>query len=270
MDSLKDLEPYVEDAVSHFMDKMEEFQGRSIDLGEWLQLFAFGTSCSSSCEQCTKKYKNIDVIGEVTFSCRFGFMDAHQDDGIFSQIKNVLKSGTWLGQVPWIYWIHDFMMPLIGNYLGVNVRHGSMRDYTVHEVEKRKDRGSDHPDILGKLFKVQKEKPSDFSVADVTSMAASNINAGSDTTAISLRAIVYYLLRNPEYKRKLLDEIDLMTRDGTISSIVTLEQSKNMSYLQAVMYEALRLHPAVGMNLPRVTPAGGIVIDKHFIPEGVK
>lgn len=48
MDSLKDLEPYVEDAVSHFMDKMEEFQDKSIDLGEWLQLFAFGMSCSSS------------------------------------------------------------------------------------------------------------------------------------------------------------------------------------------------------------------------------
>lgn len=197
-------------------------------------------------------------------------MDAHQDDGIFSQIKKVLKSGTWLGQVPWVYWVHDFMMPLIGNHLGVNVRHGSMRDYTVQEVEKRKDRGSDHPDILGKLFKVQKEKPLEFSVADVTSMAASNISAGSDTTAISLRAIVYYLLKNPKCKKKLLDEIDSLARDGLISNIATLEQSKNMPYLQAVMYEALRLHPAVGMDLPRVTPASGIVIEEHFIPEGVK
>lgn len=198
-------------------------------------------------------------------------MDAHQDDGIFSQIKNVLSSGAWLGQVPWVYWIHDVLMPFIGNHLGVNVRHGSMRKYTVQEVEGRVDRGSGHQDILGKLFEVQKEKPSDFSVADVTSMAASNINAGSDTTAISLRAIIYYLLKNPEYKRRLLEEIDSMTHDdGTISSIVTLEQSKTMPYLQAVMHEALRLHPAVGMNLPRVTPKGGIVIDEHFIPQGVK
>lgn len=44
MDSLKDLEPYVENAVSHFMNKMEEFEGESINLGEWLQLFAFGLS----------------------------------------------------------------------------------------------------------------------------------------------------------------------------------------------------------------------------------
>lgn len=212
----------------------------------------------------------IDVIGEVTFSRRFGFMDAHRDDGILSQIKTVLKSAAWIGQIPWVYWIHDFMMPLIGNHLGVNARHGSIRDYTVNEVRKRIDRDSDHADILGKLVKVQEERPAQFSDADVTSMAASNINAGSDTTAISLRAIIYHLLRNPEYKSKLLEEIDSMRGCDRPSIIVTLEESKEMPYLQAVMYEALRLHPAVGMSLPRVTPAGGIVIDEHFIPEGVR
>jgi len=213
--------------------------------------------------------ENVDVIGEVTFSRRFGFMDSHIDDGIFSQIKTVLKSGSWLGQVPWFYWIHDFMMPVIGNHLGVNARHGSIRNYTIDEVEKRKDRGSDRPDILGKLFQVQAEKPSDFSVADVTSMAASNINAGSDTTAISLRAIIYHLLKNPGNKRKLIEEIESVTGHGRTPTVVTLQQSQEMPYLQAVIYEALRLHPAVGMNLPRVTPASGIVIDKHFIPERV-
>jgi hypothetical protein len=47
MESLKDLEPYVDNAVSHFMEKMDKMQGRSTDLGEWLQLFAFGMSCDS-------------------------------------------------------------------------------------------------------------------------------------------------------------------------------------------------------------------------------
>ena len=42
MDSLKALEKYVQDAVSHFMMKLYETQGNKIDLGVWLQLFAFG------------------------------------------------------------------------------------------------------------------------------------------------------------------------------------------------------------------------------------
>lgn len=42
MDSLKDLEKYVDDALSYFISKLHEMQGNEIDLGVWLQLFAFG------------------------------------------------------------------------------------------------------------------------------------------------------------------------------------------------------------------------------------
>ena len=42
LDSLKGLEKYVEDAVHHFVNKLHEMQGTEIDLGLWLQLFAFG------------------------------------------------------------------------------------------------------------------------------------------------------------------------------------------------------------------------------------
>ena len=44
MESLKELETYVDDAVSHFITKMDERQGQSIDMGLFVQLFAFGQS----------------------------------------------------------------------------------------------------------------------------------------------------------------------------------------------------------------------------------
>ena len=121
-----------------------------------------------------------DVIGEVTFSRRFGFMDAQKDDGTLLRIRNALQSGSWIGQVPWLYWMHDRMMPIIGNLLAINVRHGRLRNFAVQEIQNRKDRGSDHQDILSKLFDVQREKPKEFSEADVTSIAASNVMAGYD------------------------------------------------------------------------------------------
>lgn len=43
MDSLKDLEKYVDDAVKHFISKMEPMVGKSVDMGLFVQLFAFGT-----------------------------------------------------------------------------------------------------------------------------------------------------------------------------------------------------------------------------------
>lgn len=45
-------------------------------MGLFVQLFAF------------------DVIGEVTVSKRFGFMDAGSDNGFFAQIESILHSDT--------------------------------------------------------------------------------------------------------------------------------------------------------------------------------
>lgn len=250
MESLKDLEAYVDDAIYVFMNRMDERQNRSVDIGNWVQLFAF------------------DIIGEITFSKRFGFMDVGADDGAFAQIEGALRSAAWIGQVPWLYWLHDFTMPLIGNRLGITARHGSLRNFAMREIEARKDRGTDRKDILSKLFAVHKEKPTEFDDNAVVSMASSNIFAGSDTTAISTRAIIYYLLKNPQYKQRLVQEIDDMRRRGRISDPVSLEEANNMPYLQAVMYEALRCHPAVGMSLPRVVPSTGVEIDGHYIPGG--
>jgi hypothetical protein len=51
VDSLKDLEKYVEDAVSHFISKLHKMQGNEVDLGVWLQLFAFGKRSSPPAPQ---------------------------------------------------------------------------------------------------------------------------------------------------------------------------------------------------------------------------
>ncbi|KAF2813426.1 cytochrome P450 [Mytilinidion resinicola] len=252
MGSLKDLEEFVNGAIKGFMRKMGGFQDSKepADMGKLVQLFAF------------------DIIGEITFSKTFGFVDAGMDDGTFSSIEGILRSACWLGQIPWIYRLHQTLMPVIGNHLGVNARHGGVRNFAMSEVRSRKDRGSDRKDILSKLFAVNEKKPTEFDLNVVVSMATSNIAAGSDTTAISIRAIIYYLLKNPTHKQRLVDEIDGLRRQGKISDPVSLSQADSMPYLQAVMYEALRVHPAVGMSLPRVVPSGGIDIHGKYFPAG--
>ena len=250
MGTLKQLEPFVDDAVKVFVEQMNKRAGQIVDIGHWTQLFAF------------------DVIGEITFSKRFGFLDVGEDDGSFAQIENALKSAAWIGQLPGLYWLHDFLMPYIGNHLGITARHGSLRTFALNQIASRKDRGSDHQDILSQLLATQKEKGGQMDDNAVTSMATSNIFAGSDTTAISTRSIIYYLLKNPECKAKLLQEMDTMRSQGQLSDPITLDEAEKMPYLQAVMYEALRLHPAVGMSLPRVVPSGGATISNTYLPAG--
>jgi cytochrome P450 len=42
MEALKDLEPFVDKAINVFMDCMKQREGRVVDMGNWVQLFAFG------------------------------------------------------------------------------------------------------------------------------------------------------------------------------------------------------------------------------------
>jgi cytochrome P450 len=108
----------------------------------------------------------------------------------------------------------------------------------------------------------------EFPYADVISVATSNINAGSDTTAIALRSIIYNLLRTPSAKAKVLSEIDDHRRRGALSLPATYDEAMKLPYLQACMYEGIRVCPSVGINLPRVVPAGGAELGGYYVPEG--
>ncbi|KAL1645594.1 hypothetical protein SLS61_008277 [Didymella pomorum] len=269
LDQLKKMEPYVDNTLTLFLNRLEEVRKQgAIDMGKWAQMFAFGKT--RVIDLCMKLITPLDVIGEVTFSRRFGFLAAGKDDGSFSAIDSALHSAAWIGQTPWLYWLHDLFMPYIGNYLGVNNRNGSLRQFAARECEERKGRGSDHRDMLRALIDVKEQKPGEFDDNGVLSMAASNIFAGSDTTGISIGAVLNNLCKHSDCKEKLVNEIKGALHDEGVSSTgnMPFKVGHAMPYLQACIQEALRLHPAVGMSLPRVVPQEGFEIDGTFIPAG--
>lgn len=116
---------------------------------------------------------------------------------------------------------------------------------------------------------IQLERGGKVSPWDAQSACVSNIIAGSDTTAITLNAALYHIYTIPEVLGKLRDEIGKGSQDGSISDPVTFDESQKMPYLQAIISEALRIHPAVGVSLARVVPAGGVTIHNQFFPPDV-
>jgi len=125
-------------------------------------------------------------------------------------------------------------------------------------------------DFLSKLLRLHADNPEKVSMTDVFMTCMTNIGAGSDTTGLSLSAVLYYLCKNPDAMRKLREEIDELTEKGEISDPVTFAQAQKMPYLQAVLKEALRMHPATGLPLGRVVPEGGAVIAGKMFPAGVR
>jgi cytochrome P450 len=82
------------------------------------------------------------------------------------------------------------------------------------------------------------------------------INAGKDTTAITLSwFIIYQLCKHPHVQEKIAKEIReaIKVEDGlTIDELaakVTEESMEKMQYLHAALTETIRLHPAVPVVL---------------------
>lgn len=105
MSSIKALEPVVDECSEIFTLAMKNLEGKPVDLGVWLQWYAF------------------DVIGAITFQRRFGFMEKQEDIlGMIGGIDGALRYAATIGQVPgfhrWLMgnrWVSRFMttQPLV-------------------------------------------------------------------------------------------------------------------------------------------------------------
>ena len=86
MSALVEYEPFVDDTTEVFLDQTESLfvsKGASCDFAQWLQFYAF------------------DVIGEITYSKRHGFVDRGEDvDGM---VKYLGKIFSYAGPVCIIY-----------------------------------------------------------------------------------------------------------------------------------------------------------------------
>ncbi|KAK6209079.1 hypothetical protein LQW54_006679 [Pestalotiopsis sp. IQ-011] len=262
MSSLINYEPHVDDCADLFCTRLNELAsaGLAMNMGHWLQCYAF------------------DVIGAITYSKRLGFLDQGSDVGnVMSALEDLLGYATMTGRL---------RVPA-PNYLagskGTGRAHvqrfttecmeehqSNAKAFGKHEDEARGEGSVTAADFSTKFFLSHTKDPETFTVYHIAAGCAQDMVAGSDTTAISLSAILYYLLKSPDCMQKLYDEIRELETAGTISSNhITFKESQNMPYLQAVIKEALRLHPATGLPLERVVPEGGAVINGRMVPENV-
>ena len=128
------------------------------------------------------------------------------------------------------------------------------------------------PDLLSKFLAAREARPDFMTDTLVQTMAVSMAFAGSETTAISLSSVFYFLLKNPSSLARLLAELDDAGREGRFSDyetgLVTWHESQTLPYLDACVKEAFRLHPAPGLPMERIVPEGGLEIAGHKVAGG--
>ncbi|KAF2001813.1 pisatin demethylase [Amniculicola lignicola CBS 123094] len=272
MSSLVHYEPLVNSTLGVFLDRTEaEFatSGKSCDFGRWLQYFAF------------------DVIGDLTWSKRLGFVEEKRDvDGIITFIGNFLSYAGPIGQMPVLdLFLEKNPISLFAQRIGLsnfvfpvtlfaqkrsNERAGEIQKIKTYGLpEKDSSRGVD---LLSKFALAAHDHPEFMTDTQILASCNSMVFAGSETTAISLSSVFYFLLKHPRVYAKLMRELDNAVADGIIESrlnrTVSWSEAQKLPYLDAVIQESFRLHPAPGLILERIVPKQGMDILGNFIPGG--
>ncbi|KIX01924.1 uncharacterized protein Z518_07863 [Rhinocladiella mackenziei CBS 650.93] len=278
LSTLVEYEELVDRTTDVFLHTLEEryaarhSQSQVLDLGRYLQFFAF------------------DVIGELTFSRRLGFIESGVDvDGIIDAIGANFSYFSVLGQMPWLDEVVLGKNPLYVQYFRKSVSSPilqfaqgllkeRLRDLEQGGMEEEKEQSLNRPDFLSRFLKVRKEEAGgDDALTDgqILSYLFMNINAGSDTIASTLRAILYHLFKNPVSLSTLMNELDSAVEHGQISrpSPTWSETQQNLPYLCAVVKEGLRVNPALSLPLERIVPKEGLNLrhddgSQTYLPHG--
>jgi len=85
-----------------------------------------------------------------------------------------------------------------------------------------------------------------------------------------MQSFFHLLLNSPTSYKKIVDEIDAAHERGTLSEPVSYTEAQDLPYFQACLMEAMRLRPAVGLNIYRKLPSEGMTIDGTYFPGGTE
>lgn len=261
MSTLVQFQPFVDSTTTAFIAQLQrrfvdnDDGNATCDLGVWLQYYAF------------------DVIGELTYSRRLGFVDRGEDvDRIIGDLEWLLDYVAPVGQMPFLdrlllknplrLWLTKIgllrSVSPVAAFARQRIAEVEAAAATADDKGKEQDSSDDHHprqrDFLSRFQEAHQKDPAFITEQRVLALTVANLFAGSDTTAITLRTIFHQLLSQPAMLTRLLAELPDKKADSS-SPLVTWDEARQMPYLGAVIKEALRWHPAAGLPLERVVPS---------------
>lgn len=182
-----------------------------------------------------RKYSDEDVVGSAGFN---------------SMVKEtLLLAGSFnVGDyVPYLAWIDDLR--------GLNRRlknvHISQDQYLEKVIDEHVNAQNDcnvAEDLVDVLLAASEDKDMEFQITreNIKAVIFDMLVGGMDTSSTTIEWTMSELLRNPPVMNKLQDELE---RVVGMERRVTESDLPSLLYLQAVVTETLRLHPAAPFGI---------------------
>jgi len=202
-------------------------------------------------------------MGDLAFGGGFEMLrDGKDTDGVGERIRGFMKSSCLSGQIPWIIaTLHLF--PQVGQIIQ------DFNDFGQGlAIQRMKNGAVGTKDLWYHLADeggFEKERPS-LAISAADGIVA--VVAASDTTASAMSSLVWFLLSNPEYYRRVRLELDTVFVDG--DDLFDIQKHAQLQFLSACIDETLRLRPPLPTNGTRQIHLNqpGRNIAGRFVPPG--
>ncbi|RYP64512.1 hypothetical protein DL769_006650 [Monosporascus sp. CRB-8-3] len=206
----------------------------------------------------------MDAAGRFSFGEPLGCLAAENDvNGSIQLIRDRFNHWGWWSSIPQLERL------VYRNPVAMRQKRApsSMAAAALAKLKARSDRskGEAADTLLQRFLEANKDHPETLDMTGVIGMLMSTISGAGDTTATTVTAALFNLLRNPNSLRKLEDELS----QANLPEIPDFALVNKLPYLNAVIKESMRVFPTVTWPMERLVPAGGVTIAGMFFPEGV-
>ncbi|KAL9094773.1 MAG: hypothetical protein Q9165_003044 [Trypethelium subeluteriae] len=242
MTSVIQFEPFVDQNVHLFYKRVEELfiaPNKPCDIHHWVQ------------------YCFLKAGGDVD-----GILKALQKDLDYKGIALAMPS---LDRIWKLNPVSKFLKPNQSSHFASRCRR--ILDNRLSERDGTEEIRKDRPrDFTDRFLDAQRKDPS-ISDGQMIGYVQANLIAGSDTTAAVMRTAIYYSLKQPWIRQRIVEEVD----SKQVAFPVPFRVARfELPFCSAVVREALRYHfPFIGL-MERETPPSGVEMpDGRKLPGGV-
>jgi|SRR5690625_1423371 len=131
-------------------------------------------------------------------------------------------------------------------------------------LEERAQSNEDRLDLLAMLLAARDEDGSELSAQEIHDQIITLLLAGHETTALSLSYTFMLLGWNPSVTQKIQQELDDVLGDRALE----IEDLRNLTYLNQVIQEALRMYPPAAITVRQAIQED--TIGGYTIPVGAQ
>ncbi|KAL8825029.1 MAG: hypothetical protein Q9191_004662 [Dirinaria sp. TL-2023a] len=232
--------------IRNIVNQNRTGEGALINMTDWLNFFT------------------MDVIGDLAFGEPFDCLKNGKYHSWVRTLFSFLK-GMSLAAAPRYYPAAEFLFEKL---IPKSVLEGQRRhtEYAHEKINRRLDSKTDRPDFVTPFMR----NNANYEIMSRDEMLATFnfiIVGGSETTATALTGVFNHLTKkeNKEIMSRLCREIRTYFKD---EEDITIEATKDLPYLEAVINEGLRICNPIPGGLPRVVPEGGDTYSGVYLPGG--